>query len=120
MSGLKGYPGYLSDFPRGTTVPIKFSLVDDDVVIDVTSGKVYVGFSTTLPGTAPLDLEVEIDPLVAASGTFGGEITGTQSLTLTAGKTYYSIKFIDANDKPYTIDYGKIKILPAVNVRIAQ
>ena len=119
MAGYKHFPGYLTDFPRGTTVPIRFTMQDEDeVAVDVTGGKVYLAFAYTLAGTVVL--EVEIDPLVAVNGTVAGEVTGTESLTLVAGNIYYSLKFIDTNDKPYTFDMGKIKILPAVNVRIIQ
>ena len=121
MADFSQYPGLLENFPRGTTVPIKFEMKDPDgVIVDVTGGKVFLAFSTSYPGTATPTLEVEIDPGDPTLGEFEGEITGTQSLTLTAGSIYYEFKFIDVNDKPYVFDMQKIKILNEVSDRIAQ
>ena len=123
MANFSMWPNYLQSFPRGTTIPLKFTLSDPDGnAIDVTGGIVLLSFSTSYPGGATPTLEVEIEPLSGSesSGVLVGEITDTESLTLTAGTIYYSMKYIDSNDKAYTFDMNKIKILNEVSDRISQ
>jgi hypothetical protein len=123
MPDFSQYPNLLENFPRGTTVPMRFRMVDPDGnVIDVTSGIVVLAFSTSYPGTATPTLEVEISPVSGSEtlGLFAGEISASDSLTLSAGSIYYDMKFIDLNDKPYTFDMNKIKILNEVSDRIVQ
>ncbi len=120
MAGINGFTGLISNFPRGTTVPLRFDFVDaDGVAIDITGSQVYVVISTSSAGTAS-DLELTFSPSDASGGIVTGDITDTQTLALTARTYYYSCKYVDSAGKAYTFDQGTLKIYAAVNERIAQ
>jgi len=116
---INDFNGYLGDFPRGTTVPVEFELVDaDGVAIDVTDCSIYIMLSTSSSGEQAADVETTISPSDPTNGIFTGDISDTDTLTLTPGTYYYSMKFINAAGKAYTFDQGKIKVFKSVNPRI--
>ena len=119
MAGINGFTGLIGSFPRGTTVPLVFTLVDGaGAAIDVTDAYIYLKISTAEAG-APGDTEVTISPSDAVGGVFTGEITDTDSLALTAGTKYYDLKYLASDGKIYTFDQGKIAVYSTVNERIA-
>ncbi len=120
MTALHSFPGLLSDFPRGTTVPLRFDIVDTEgTAIDVTGGKVYLRISKRQDGDTA-DLIVELNPTTPAEGLFTGRISDTETLSLEHGEYFYSLKFIDSSDDTYTFDMGQIDVFICVHDRIAQ
>lgn len=134
MAGINGYPGFITDFPRGHTKKFVIEMTRDvqdpedpdnedatiEEPIDLTGCKFYVTFDEDLDtDTAPL-IEVEIDPPTdPLNGRTTGVITDTQSFGLEGGnKLYYSVRFINMDGETFVIDMGRIKILNAVSHRI--
>jgi hypothetical protein len=116
MAGINGYPGFISDFVRGTTKDFIISISRDGQPVDITGSKFYITFAYDQdPATAPA-LEIVIDPPTnPTEGKTLGEITDTDTWSLNAGSVYYSVRYINASGAAYVIDMAKIKVNEAIS-----
>jgi len=131
MAGMNGYPGYITDFPKGHTKKFSISMsieIDDpnnegskmEEPVDLTGCKFYITFDTDLESTTAPVLEIIVDPPTdPTNGKTSVIINDAQTLGLEAGKIFYSIRFVNADGEAFVIDMGKIKILKSVSTRIA-
>ncbi len=111
MAGIENYPGFISDFVRGTTKDFVITITRDGQPVDLTGSKFYISFAYDMdPDTAP-ELVITIDPPTdPVNGRTVGKITGQQTWSLRDGVVYYSVRWITAAGDPYVIDMGKIKV----------
>lgn len=115
MSGIDGFPGFLRDFTRGTTKDFTIRITKDGAAVDITGAKFIVAFVEELKEEQTPALRKEITSLTdPGNGETTGEITDTESLALTAGKWYYTVRYITSAGKTYVIDKGKIKLYEAL------
>jgi hypothetical protein len=111
MAGINGYPGFISDFVRGTTKDFIITISRNGVPVDITGAKFYVSFAYDRdPDTAP-ELVVTIDPPTdPTNGKTIGKITGAETWALTAGTVYYSLRYITDSGDAYVFDMAKSKV----------
>lgn len=119
MAGINGFPGFISDFVRGTTRDFHISVKKDGEAVDITGCKFYITFSEAcLPVETP-QLEIIIDPPSSPlTGETIGVIADDQTLTFKAQTYYYSVRFINASGSAYVVDMGKIKVKEAISERV--
>lgn len=130
MAGINGFPGFLSDFPKGHTkkFTIEMTVEREDInnpgsvikePIDLTGCKFYLTFDVDLESDTAPPLEILIDPPSdPLNGKTSVVISDTQSASLEAGKMFYSVRFVNADGEVFVIDMGKIKILKSVSTRL--
>jgi hypothetical protein len=115
MAGINGFPGFITDFVRGTTKDFTIVLGLGQNPIDITDCKFYITFVTKIsPSEIPV-LEITIDsPTDPLNGTTTGTITDEQTYSLEARKYYYSVRFEKQNGATYVIDMGKVTVFEAI------
>lgn len=109
MAGVNGFPGFLSDFTRGTTKDFEIRISKDGSAVDITGAKFILAFAPSFSDDPTLRVEIT-SPTDPENGKTVGTITDTESLSLDAGKWCYSVKYINPSGKSYVIDQGKIKL----------
>jgi hypothetical protein len=125
--GINNFSGdVFKCFTKGDTLPFRFNLSNKDGSdLDVTGWTCYVTF-TDVPaddGVVVGDqniLEVEI-PLVssdAKGGVCEGEISDTETNTLTAGLNQAQAKFVTATGAQYYIDMATLEVYPNVSTTV--
>lgn len=119
MAGINGFPGFITNFVRGTTRDFYISISKDGAPTDITGCKFYLTISDNVnPNTDPV-LEIIIDPPTSPlTGETVGVITDEQTFALSAQTYYYSLRFVNDSDAAYVIDMGKIKVLEAISNRL--
>lgn len=120
MAGINGYPGFISDFVRGTTKDFIITISRNGAPVDITGAKFYISFAYDQdPNTVP-ELVVTIDPPTdPTNGRTVGKISGAETWLLNAGTVYYSVRYITAAGDPYVIDMAKIKVAEAVSDQVS-
>ncbi len=121
--GINNYDGSsFRCFTRGDTLPFSFAFLDEDgEVVDVTDWHLYVSFSSALNCSDPgcsgsgLVVEVEIPVTDAVNGLFEGQINDEQTLSISCGLTYASIKYTNSNSHTHVIDMCQLEVYPNVN-----
>ncbi len=128
MAGLDGFPGFIKDIVQGTTRDFVIEItrdifdVDGNVIgeepVDLTGSKFYVTFDYDREvGTTPA-LEILLDPPSdPLEGRAVGKVSDDQSMVLSIGNIFYSVRWITAGGDTYPIDLAKIKILAGVSDR---
>ena len=116
MAGINNYPGFLSDFVRGTTKDFTIRISKNGEPVDITGSKFVLTISTQQkPDNVP-DLEIVIDPPThPTEGSTTGRVTDSQTFALSAGTYYYSIRYVNSLGHAYVIDMGKIRVYEAVS-----
>lgn len=123
MAGLNGFPGFISDIVQGSTrdFTIKIQRNVDDVItpVDLTGAKFYVSFAYDEDKDTVPEFVVTIDPPTdPTNGITIGTILASDTIDLTPGLMYYSVRYINPAGKPYVIDMGEIEIFPAVSDQV--
>jgi hypothetical protein len=109
MAGVNGFPGFLTDFTRGTTKDFEIRISKNGEPIDITGAKFIIAFAQSFADEPVLRIDID-NPTDPVEGKTVGEITDTDSLSLDPGKWCYSVKYINPTGKSYVIDQGKIKL----------
>jgi hypothetical protein len=121
MAGINGYKGVLQDFVRGTTVITGIKVQDENQnAIDITGSKFYLTFSTVNNSSIPPLFEIAVDPPTSPiNGKTDIKITDTQTLELTPGNYFYSIRYVNSIGEPSVFDMGRVKVYDCISQRIA-
>ncbi len=124
MAGIKGFPGFIGDLVQGSTRDFTITMqrsVDDVLsVIDITGAKFYVSFAYDTDKDTTPEFVVEIDPPTdPTNGITTGEISASDTIDLTPGTLYYSVRYISPTGKPLVIDMGKIKLYSAISGQVS-
>lgn len=114
------YPGLIGDTVQADTIKKTFTFSQDGSAIDVTGYKMYLFVSSSRDGSG--GAEYEFDPSDAVNGKFIVGMTDSQTLALTPGVYFYSIKYVTASPgfEAQTVDMGKFTIRQAINPRVDQ
>lgn len=123
MSGIEGYPGFISDIVQGSTrdfvITMKRLLNGVKTPIDLTGAKFYITFAYDNDKDTAPEFTVTIDPPTdPLNGITTGSIPASDTLVLQPGKIYYSVRYISSAGKPYVIDMAKISIIPAISDQV--
>ncbi len=117
MSGVAGYPGFLKDFVRGSTVDFTISVSrknpDTGVItpLDITGARFIVTISLKQDSGVDPSLVIVIDPPTdPINGITEGSISDSQTFELPANNYYYSVRYINVTGAAYVIDMGRIKV----------
>jgi len=124
MSGIEGFPGFISNIVQGSTrdfsITMKRSVDGVLTPIDITGAKFYISFAYDRDVDTAPEFVVTIDPPTdPTNGITLGEIPASDTANLTPGNIYYSVRYISPSGKPYVIDQGKIKILPGISDQVS-
>lgn len=119
MAGINNYPGFISNFVRGTTKDFIITIKREGNPVDITGAKFYISFAYDQdPDTIP-ELVISIDPPSdPINGRTIGKISGNETWSLRAGTVYYSVRYITAAGDPYVIDMAKIKVIEAISDQV--
>lgn len=116
MAGIYDFPGFLSDFVRGTTKDFVIRMKLEDVPMDITGSKFYISFGYDINAQTPPEFVVTIDPPSdPVNGETSGKITSAQTASLKVGHVYYSVRWVNALGDPYVIDMGKIEVQASIS-----
>jgi len=107
--GLNNYPGTtFRCFTVGDTLPFEFIFNNEGAIPDVTGWVVEVSFSKELDSISGLKVSI---PLISlAEATFAGEVTNTQTATLTPGINYANARYTDTIGNIYIIDMAILEV----------
>lgn len=115
MTGIDGFPGFISGFTRGSTKDFVIQVKKDGEAIDITGAKFVLSFAQELTADKAPDLSITIDPPTdPTDGKTEGQITSDESWSLAAENYYYTVRYINPDGDPYVIDRGYIKVFEAI------
>ncbi len=123
MAGIKGFPGFIGDIVQGSTrdftITIQRNVNGVLSVVDLTDAKFYISFAYDTDKDTEPEFVVTIDPPTNPSeGYTLGTIPASDTIDLTPGKIFYSVRYVTAAGKPYVIDQGKINIVSAISDQV--
>ena len=120
MAGLNGYPGFISDILRGDTKDFVIEISRNGAAVDISGAKFVIVFKAEFDPEAPAIMTKTIDPPTdPTNGKTDGELTDTETLALSPGQLYYTVRYINPAGKAYVIDMGKIEVLQCLDKTIS-